>query len=203
VETALAHLPRTAPVVVFGGTFDPPHVGHLIVADDLFYAYQPSAVVFIPAAIAPHKTAVRREDAGHRVEMVRRAVGEDPHFAYATLELERGGLSYTIDTVDALKALGFTDVVVAIGADNLADLPTWRDWERLVTGSRLVAVSRPGYELTPARVPVAGGRIETLAVTPVPISSTLVRERVRKGAPFRYLVPGPVYEYILARGLYR
>lgn len=202
MEQALAHLPRTAPVVVFGGTFDPPHVGHLIVADDLFAAFRPSAVVFTPASTAPHKTAVYREDAARRAEMVRRAVGADPHFAFTTLELERGGLSYTIDTVDSFNALGFQDVIVALGADNLADLTTWRDWKRLLTTARIVAMSRPGYDLImPPAVPP--GRVETIAVTPIAISSTLIRERVRAGAPFRYLVPGAVYDYILTQGLYR
>ncbi len=199
--------PRTTgvgdgPLVVLGGTFDPPHVGHLIVADDLFYILRPAAVMFIPAAIQPHKQSRRHAPPGDRWEMVRRAVAADGRFTASPMEVERGGVSYTVDTVAALRAQGWQDIIVAVGADNLAEIIAWKDWERLVSDVRLVVFSRAGYEDAAPPSAVAG-KFERVDVTPVPISATMVRERIKAGKPYRYLVPPAVYEYIEASGIYR
>jgi nicotinate-nucleotide adenylyltransferase len=201
VVTDFNSLPRPKPLVVLGGTFDPPHVGHLIIADDLYAWAEPSAVVFVPAAVPPHKIGERHAPPAARLEMAARAVAADPRFAVAALEIERGGVSYTIDTVRALRVRGFTDIRVAVGADNLPEVTAWREWEALVTECRLVVMTRPGYgDDAPAAL---AGKIEPLPVTPVPLSSSLVRARVAAGKPFRYLVPPAVYEYITTEGLYR
>jgi nicotinate-nucleotide adenylyltransferase len=202
VEDRFARLDRDKTVVVFGGTFDPPHIGHLVVADDVFYDLRPSAVLFVVAATPPHKTGEPHTPAETRLHMVKLAVAGDRRFLPSALELERGGVSYTVDTVRALKEKGFSNIAVAVGADNLVDIPTWKDWRRLREEVRLVALTRPGFDLTSAPAELAG-TFETLAVTPVPISSTLVRERVRAGRPFRYLVPPAVFDFILAAKLYR
>jgi len=201
VVTDLTSLPRAKPLVVLGGTFDPPHIGHLIIADDLYAWAEPSAVVFVPAAVPPHKIGERHAPPPARLEMATRAVADDARFTVAALEIERGGVSYTIDTVRALRGRGFADVRVAVGADNLAEVTAWREWEALVKECRLVVMTRPGYgDDVPAAL---AGKVEQLAVTPVPLSSSLVRARVAAAKPFRYLVPTPVYEYIIAEGLYR
>jgi len=190
------------PVVVFGGTFDPPHVGHMVVADELYCRFRPVAVVFMPAATPPHKVRERHAPAEARWHMVCRAVAGDGRFLASDLEVKRGGVSYTIDTIKALRAKGYGRIIVAVGADNLAEITTWKDWERLVEEVRLVAFTRPGSNL--ARAPAAlAGKYETLSVTPIPVSSTMVRNRVRAGEPFRYLVPPGVFEYIVVTGLYR
>jgi nicotinate-nucleotide adenylyltransferase len=134
--------------------------------------------------------------------MVRLAVAGDRRFVASALEVERGGVSFTVDTVAALRKAGFKDVVVAVGADNLAEVPTWRDWEMLLAEARLLALTRPGYDLAAAPADLAG-KFEALEVTPIPISSTLVRDRVKERAPFRYLVPPAVFDFILSSRLYR
>ncbi len=202
MEDRLARLDRDKTVAVFGGTFDPPHIGHLVVADDVFYALKPSAVLFVVAATAPHKREEPHAPVETRLHMVKLAVAGDRRFVPSALEVERGGVSYTVDTVEALKKEGFSKVAVAVGADNLADIPTWKDWRRLLAEVRLIVLTRPGYELSSAP-PELEGAFQPLEVTPVPISSTLVRERVRGRGPFRYLVPPAVFDFILAARLYR
>jgi nicotinate-nucleotide adenylyltransferase len=134
--------------------------------------------------------------------MVRLAVAGDRRFVPCALEVERGGVSYTVDTVAELRAAGFTRLVVAVGADNLAEIPTWREWEKLVAEVQLAVLTRPAYDLASAPAALAG-KFEPWEVTPVPISSTMVRERVRAREPFRYLVPPPVFDFILSARLYR
>jgi nicotinate-nucleotide adenylyltransferase len=202
VEDSLAKLDRDKTLVVFGGTFDPPHVGHLVVADDVFFALAPSAILFVVAATPPHKRAQRHTPAQTRLHMVKLAVAGDRRFVPSALEAERGGVSYTIDTVETLKRQGFSRVAVAVGADNLVDVPTWKDWRRLLAEAELVALTRPGYDLTSAP-PELEGAFRSLAVTPIAVSSTLVRERVGACGPFRYLVPPAVFDFILSAKLYR
>lgn len=202
MEEYVARLERDKTVVVFGGTFDPPHVGHLVVADDVYYRLQPSAVLFMPAATPPHKLEGVHTAAETRLHMVRLAVAGDRRFVASALEVERGGVSYTVDTVAALRAAGFGDVTVAVGADNLAEVTTWKGWGLLLAEARLVALTRPGYDLAAAPAELAG-KFEPLEVTPIPVSSTLVRNRVKERAPFRYLVPRAVFDFILSSRLYR
>jgi nicotinate-nucleotide adenylyltransferase len=202
VQNHLARLDREKTVVIFGGTFDPPHLGHLVVADDVYYRLKPSAVLFVPAATPPHKQGERHAPAETRLHMVRLAVAGDRRFVASSLEVERGGVSYTVDTVAALRDAGFSQIAVAVGADNLVEVPTWKDWRRLLEEVRLVALTRPGYERADAPAEL-DGRLELLGVTPIPVSSTMVRARVRAGEPFRYLVPPAVFDFILSSRLYR
>ncbi len=202
MEEQLARLDRDKTVLIFGGTFDPPHLGHLIVADDAYYKLKPAVVLFIPAATPPHKQGERHTPAETRLHMVRLAVAGDRRFAASSLEVDRSGVSFTVDTVAALRAVGFSRIAVAVGADNLAEVPTWKEWRRLLEEVRLVALTRPGYELGDAPAELKG-RFEPLEVTPIPVSSTMVRARVRAGEPFRYLVPPAVFDFILSSRLYR
>lgn len=201
-EDGWAQLDRDRPLVVFGGTFDPPHIGHLIVADDVYHRLRPAAVLFVPAATPPHKREEPHTPAETRLHMVRLAVAGDRRFVPCAVEVERGGVSYTVDTVAELRAAGFARLVVAVGADNLAEIPTWREWEKLVADVQLAVLTRPGYDLASAPAAVTG-KFEPWEVTPIPISSTMVRERVRAREPFRYLVPPPVFDFILSARLYR
>jgi nicotinate-nucleotide adenylyltransferase len=202
VEDQLARLDRDKAVVIFGGTFDPPHIGHLVVADDVYYRLGPAAVLFIPAATPPHKRGESHTEAETRLHMVRLAVAGDRRFVASPLEVERGGVSYTVDTVAALRDAGFSRIAVAVGADNLVEVPTWKDWRQLLEEVRLVALTRPGYDLAGAPAEL-DGRFEPLEVTPIPVSSTMVRARVRAGEPFRYLVPPAIFDFILSSRIYR
>ncbi len=202
MEEQLGRLDRDKTVLIFGGTFNPPHLGHLIVADDVYYKLKPAAVLFIPAATPPHKQGERYTASETRLHMVRLAVAGDRRFVASSLEVDRSGVSFTVDTVAALHGAGFSRIAVAVGADNLLEVPTWKDWRRLLEEVRLVALTRPGYDLADAP-PELEGRFEPLEVTPIPISSTMVRARVRAGEPFRYLVPPAVFDFILSSRLYR
>lgn len=202
MEDILPRLDRDKTVVVFGGTFDPPHLGHLVVADDVYHRLRPAAVLFVAAATPPHKQGEPHTPGETRLHMVRLAVAGDRRFVPSSLEVDRGGVSYTVDTVAALRGAGFSHIAVAVGADNLVEIPTWKNWRRLVDQVRLVVLTRPGYDLAAAPAELAG-RLEPLEVTPIPISSTMVRARVRAGEPFRYLVPPAVFDFILSSQLYR
>ncbi len=202
MEAQLDRLDRDKAVVIFGGTFDPPHVGHLVVADDVYYRLEPAAILFIPAATPPHKQGERHTPAETRLHMVRLAVAGDRRFVASSLEVDRGGVSYTVDTAAALRDAGFARIAVAVGADNLVEVPTWKDWRRLLDEVTLVALTRPGYDLADAPAEL-GGRFEPLEVTSIPVSSTMVRARVRAGEPFRYLVPPAVFDFILSSRMYR
>lgn len=189
-------------ILIFGGTFDPPHIGHLVVADELFCKFKPVAVTFVPAAHAPHKAEGPYASAADRLEMLRLATGQDSRFIVSGVEVERGGISYTVDTVAYFRAQGYEKIIVAVGADNVADITSWKDWRTLLNEVRVVAFTRPGYDVTSAPEAVRE-KLEIVEVTPIAVSSTLVRRRVRAGEAFRYLVPPGVYEYINERRLYR
>ncbi len=185
---------------ILGGTFDPPHIGHLIVAQDAWNALGLDRVLFVPAAVPPHKRGRVSTPAEVRLAMVEAACADDPRFEASDLEIRRGGTSYTVDTLRALKerdpqgALFFL-----LGADQFREIHTWRSPEELVRLAELVALSRPGY---PNVEPQIGLPYRRLDVTCVDISATEIRRRVVAGEPIRYLVPEAVEAIIRAHGLY-
>jgi len=196
---------------VLGGTFDPIHLGHLIVAEDLREKLGLKEVLFIPAGRPWLKL---KEDkpvsaAKHRLAMVRLAVASNPYFKVSTMEVDRPGLSYSIDTVEELKAeLGAqTEIYFILGPDALADLPRWKEPARLVELCRVVGIGRPGYTQANLRklersIPEASQRIMLVDVPQIDISSTEIRERVAQGLSIRYLVPEAVEKYIAEHQLY-
>jgi len=186
-------------VGVFGGTFDPVHIGHLIVAGEAAEALALDRVLWIPSADPPHKRGAVMTPARVRADMVRAAVADDPRFEVDELELEREGPSYTVDT---LRALGErwpdAELVLLIGADCLRDMHEWRDPEGIARLARPVVLTRPGVD-APGE-PVI--RAETLEVSRIEISATALRARVREGRSLRYYVPDPVRRIIAREGLY-
>lgn len=188
-------------VGVFGGTFDPPHIGHLIVAQDAFERLGLDRLLFVPAAQPPHKRDRVISDARHRLAMLRLALGADPRFAIETLELERRGPSYTVDTLRELhRRLGdATELVLLIGADQYAEFDSWREPAEVVRLARLAVLHREGRTQTPAP---ASPTAQDVAVTRIDVSSTAVRARAAAGASIRYLVPDPVADYITEHRLY-
>ena len=196
---------------VLGGTFDPIHLGHLIVAEDLREKLGLKQVLFIPAGRPWLK--LREEQpispAGHRLAMVRLAVAGNPYFKVSTMELDRPGLSYSIDTVMELKAkLGArAEIYFIVGPDALSELPRWKDPARLVEMCRVVGIGRPGYTQANLRklersIPGASRRIMLVDVPQIDISSTEIRTRVARGLSIRYLVPEAVEKYIQKHKLY-
>lgn len=185
-------------VGLFGGSFDPIHHGHLIVASAVAEALGLDQLRFMPASEQPLKAGEHHSPAGDRAAMVELAIAGTPGFALERAELERPGPSYTVDTLRILRAREpDTQFVVLLGADAAAELHRWREPDALVRLARIAVMTRPGAAA------VAGPAI--WRVVPVPaieISATAVRERVRAGRPVRYWVPDPVADYIAMHRLY-
>jgi nicotinate-nucleotide adenylyltransferase len=183
---------------VYGGAFDPPHLGHLVAASEACGALGLDRLLWIPSAVHPLKAV--RTAAALRLEMVRAAVGDDPRFAADDLELRRTGPSYTVDTLRALRAREPEAALFFLtGADNLADLPRWREPDEIARLATLAVVSRAGDAL-PADAPFPAVAVQ---VTRVDVSSTEVRRRVAAGQSIRYLVPEAVRAVIERERLYR
>lgn len=182
-------------VGIYGGSFDPIHFGHLILAREALESLELDEVRFIPAAVSPHKRGAPPAPAATRAEMVRAAIAGEPGFAFDDCEMRRDGVSFTIDTVrDLLRRLPGAELFYFIGDDNLAELDTWKEIDALRANVRFVVFSR--LDPDPASpFPVIRRVID--------ISSTEVRNRVAAGRSIRYLVPEIVREITEAHRLYR
>jgi len=194
---------------VIGGTFDPIHNGHLIVAEEARTRLALAEVLFVPAGQPWLKADSRISVAEHRLEMVRLAVTDRPYFKLSPVDIERSGPSYTVDTIAELQSqLGVeAELFFILGWDSLAELPQWREPSRLISLCRLVAVPRPGYpppDLKSLEVTTTGisQRVILLDKPGVDISATVVRQRVAPGLSIRHLVPEVVNRYIKQHKLY-
>jgi nicotinate-nucleotide adenylyltransferase len=192
------------------GTFDPVHAGHIFVAEEARIRLGLDKVVFVPAGNPWLKGDHEVTSAEHRVEMVRLAMAKHEHFQLCTVEIERGGPSYTVDTIDELRRKGkYDELYLIMGLDSFVELPLWKDAARLVTLCRLVVVPRYGSslpELGEVARKLGGMSTEKVVVLDSPmigISSSGIRDRVSRGLPVDYLVPGEVERYIIAHDLYR
>jgi nicotinate-nucleotide adenylyltransferase len=182
--------------------FDPIHIGHLRAAEIVRESLALDEVVFMPAGSPPHR-GQPAASAMDRYAMVALATAGDRTFVPSDLELRRDGLSYTVETVAALKeSRPDVEVVLIVGSDNLAMIAEWREPERLLQMCTVAVVARPGSAPAPvAALPPA--RVERVEGTALPIASRDLRERVRAGRSVRHLVPGAVADYIDKRRLYR
>ena len=194
---------------VLGGTFDPVHNGHLIVAEQVRAQLELAEVLFVPAGQPWLKGDSPILSAEHRLQMVRLAIADEPCFKTSTMEIDRPGPSYTVDTIAELQAqLGAGDELFFIfGWDSLAQLPQWREPSRLIEMCRLVAVPRPGYPLPDlnsleALIPGLSQRVIVRHKPKVDISATEIRDRVARGLSIRHLVPEAVDKYIRQHRLY-
>ncbi len=199
-------------VGILGGTFNPVHVGHLILARDAMEAHGLSRVLFIPCARPAHKPETGVEPAAQRLAMLERAVVDDPAFEISRVELEREGVSYAVDTVKALRAHApDVDWHFIIGADTLPELPTWRNILELIELCRFITMRRPGMPDREAltegvRLPAPWPERLTEGIFDghlIDISSSEIRKRVAQGRSIRYLVPRDVEDYIADQKLYR
>lgn len=201
---------------ILGGTFDPPHIGHLALAQEAHARLQLDRVWFIPAAAPPHKRGVRVSSAAHRRAMVELAIAGDERFGLESVELDRPGPSYTVETLRLLRERWGDQVWIGfiVGWDMLVNLPTWREPAATVaTLDALIAARRPGYaaiereadELATLerKIPGVSERLEVLPGPQLDLSSSELRKRVAMGLPLRYLTPDPVRAYITSHGLYR
>ena len=193
---------RREPVGILGGTFNPIHLGHLLIAQDALEQAGLARVLFIPAALPPHKPLAGNVSARQRLRMLKLAIAGDPRFAVDDLEIRRGGKSYSVDTLAELRARWpAADFYFIIGADSLVELPQWHAVERLVKMCRFIVFARPGSQLRPAR-PLAGLRYRVFSTHPCEIASREIRTRLARRQSIRYLVPEPVRRYIERQQLY-
>ncbi len=185
-------------VGIFGGTFDPPHLGHLIAAGDAHALLALDRVLWVPAAEPPHKPGTGRTQPGLRMAMVQAAVVGDDRFQVDDVELRRPGPSYTVDTLREMHdRWPGADLVLLLGADALRDLPTWRAPEEITRLAGLAVLSRRGDG-----VPGSPFAALPVPVTRIDISATEVRRRVQAGVPIRHLVPDAVLDIIARERLY-
>jgi nicotinate-nucleotide adenylyltransferase len=197
-------------VGIFGGTFDPIHMGHLLLAEEARVRLSLTKVLFIPTG-QPWMKEGRPVSAGHhRLAMVRLAIEDHPAFEASDIELRRPGPTYTIDTLEELRALwgDGPEVYLLLGLDALRDFPRWREPQRILEQCLLVGMARPGYvDFSPSTLdvvfPGASQRLVLLHGPQIGISGTEIRRRVSMGVSIRYWVPRPVELYIAQHGLYR
>ncbi|HEY3215127.1 MAG TPA: nicotinate-nucleotide adenylyltransferase [Candidatus Eisenbacteria bacterium] len=188
---------------LFGGTFDPPHLGHLTLAEWARERLALDRVVFIPAGRPPHKRGGRISSAAARLAMTRLAVRSNPGFRVSTVELEPGGPSFTVDTLRwfAVRAPG-SRLYLLIGADSLDDLRRWHEPDQILKLAALAVAGRPGVGRR-SRTWLRGRRVVWLGNPGLEVSSSLARQRARAGRSLRYLVPDAVAAFIERQGLYR
>jgi nicotinate-nucleotide adenylyltransferase len=187
---------------LIGGTFDPIHIGHLVIAEEALDRLALRTVVFVPAARPPHK----REDAvtpvEDRLEMVRLAIEGNPRLSLSDIEARRPSLSYTIETVRELRAtFGEEELLFIMGADSLVQFLTWKDPGGLLSTCTFVVVPRQGADVENV-APEVRARVRLLDMPLIGISSRDIRERVRLGRTIRYLVPAKVQAFIEKKKLY-
>lgn len=184
---------------IFGGTFDPPHLGHLIIAQTAVENLEIDKVLFVPAANPPHKTERLMAPASHRLAMLKLAIKGNKKFEATALEIQRGGISYTVDTLRNLnERYPVAQLFLILGEDNYAEFDSWKSPEEIVRVASLVIYHRSGYGI------VQGSRypVTELKGPLLELSSTDIRKKVSRGQSIRYFVPKDVASYIKTRKLY-
>jgi nicotinate-nucleotide adenylyltransferase len=192
---------------ILGGTFNPPHVGHLVCAQEAHDQLGLDRVVLMPAGVPPHKEVQSDPGAEARYALCEAAVAGDERFAVSRLELDRAGKSFTVDTLRALHDHSPQDDIAFIaGGDMARSLPSWREPEQILSLATLAVAERAAdrrEQIAAAIAPLAGSeRVHFFDMPRIDVSSSLVRERVASGRPIRYLVPDAVAEAIAQNGWY-
>jgi len=193
---------------LIGGTFDPIHYGHLIMAEEARYQAHLDQVLFVPAGQPPHKVGHVITPWQHRLRMNEIAIASNPAFGISRVDVDRPGPHYSVDMVRLFLAQvpPGAEVFFVVGADSLEDMPTWKNPSGLLSLCRVLAFSRPGHEPDMAQLqrvlPLVQERVQVLQMPLIGISASDLRARLRQGRSIRYLVPDGVLEYIRAHGLY-
>ena len=194
------------PIGLLGGTFDPPHLGHLVLGECARVQLGLDRVYFMPAGDPWRKAGRGVSSATHRLAMTHLAIADNPDFHLDEREVERIGPTYTVDTLREMHVQGLDEVVLILGSDALADMPAWREPDVITALARLAVAPKGADESEQAWLAAQVGLREApipIDMPPLPVSSTLVRDRVRLRVPIRYLVPEAVEAYIDLHGLYR
>jgi nicotinate-nucleotide adenylyltransferase len=193
---------------LFGGTFDPPHLGHLILASEAHSALKLTRVLWVLTSIPPHKLGKPISLLTDRLAMLKVALGGDPAFELSSLDMDRPGPHYTLDTMKlAAGCFPGAEMILLIGGDSLRDLPTWhRPSELVAVCAEIGVMRRPGDLIDMAglerELPGIGDKLRFIDAPLLEIASHQIRQRVAGGLPFRYYVPPPVYDYIIEHGIY-
>jgi len=194
---------------VFGGTFDPPHIGHLILAAEACEDLNFDRLLWVLTPVPPHKLDQRVRPLEHRLGMLELAIADNPKFELSRIEMDRPGPHYTVDTMRLLAdKRPSADLILLIGGDSLRDLPTWERPAELVAACYEIGViRRPGDEVDLSaweqQVPGTQAKVRFIDTPLLEISSSAIRRRIREHLSFRYYLSPPVYEYILKRHLYQ
>ncbi|OPZ70517.1 MAG: Nicotinate-nucleotide adenylyltransferase [bacterium ADurb.Bin478] len=190
---------------LFGGSFDPIHMAHLLLAETVRAELNLDRILFMPAFVAPHKQTRTATEGFHRLQMIRLAIEDNPYFSVCDYELAKSDISYTVDTLEYLQRIGRFDrsqLHLLIGADNLKGFHTWKDPQRIVRLAQVVVVNRPEYEendLPATRY----GPFLSVSIPMMALSASEIRRRVADGQSIRYWTPGAVEKYIADHRLYR
>lgn len=189
-------------ICLFGGTFDPPHIGHLLIAQTICEAESFDKILFIPVNIPPHKTVnTSLED---RLNMLDIAIDDNPNFEISDIEIKRGGVSYTIDTIKTIKNkynISANKISYLIGSDSLLNFHNWKDPEKILEECQIIVAIRPGFR--PSDIPAwILHKIQFANIPRFEISSTNIRSRWVEGKTIRYLVTLPVWDYINKNKIY-
>ena len=193
---------------IFGGTFNPPHLGHLVCAQEAYVQLGLDRVMLIPVFAPPHKPLENEPGPEHRLELCRLAAGGDERLAVSDIETSRPGPSYTVDTLEELhENEPDNELFLILGGDVAAGLPHWRTPERVLALATPIVANRRGTPRARAAAALSdlqgGARAKFFSMPWIGVSSTMIRRRVRAGQPIRYLVPDAVAGYIDAKGMYR
>ena len=189
---------------IYGGSFNPPHLGHLIVAETIRDQFQLDRILWIPGYIPPHKQHLQLAAPHHRLEMTRLATDDHPAFEVSTIELDRKGTSYTVDTLRSLhQELSGEELFLIIGGDSLRDFMTWKSPEQVAEFAHLLVFNRDTVTALPTEAERRFPNRISLATAPlIEISSRAIRERIKNRQSVRYLLPANVHQYIVQQNLY-
>ena len=189
---------------LFGGTFDPPHFGHLIVAQTIFEAEHFDRIVFVPAHTPPHKIDAKISPVDARIKMLKIATKDNPNFIISDNEIKRGGISFSIDTILSYKEETKTEtknLFYLIGSDSLKQFESWKEPKRILDECRLIVAIRPGFR--PSDIPNwILARVQFANIPRIEISSTQIRQRWLEDKTIRYMVTQPVWEFINKNKIY-
>ena len=189
-------------ICLFGGTFDPPHIGHLLIAQTVCEAEDFDKILFIPAFTSPHKKSITPVE--HRIEMVKTAIIDNPKFEYSNVDILRGGVSFTIDSIMDVKQkmkLENADLYYLIGSDSLIDLKNWKESKQILDECNVIVAIRPGFR--PSDIPPwILQKVHFANIPRFELSSSKIRSRWVEDLTIRYMVTLPIWEYINQNKLY-
>ena len=191
-------------ICLFGGTFDPPHIGHLLIAQTICEEEQFEKIIFIPSLNPPHKTKRIISPVNLRVEMLKSAIKSNPHFEISEIEIQRGGTSFTIDTIQSYKKefnIARNEIYFLMGSDSLREFHTWKDPQKILKECHVIVALRPGFKLSS----IPNWILHNIQFANIPqfeVSSSTIRNRWKENKTIRYMVTQPVWEFINSHNLF-